>query len=151
MKVGRGCLRTREPFRHHDDPRARPAHLSDPIPRSTLMQLSQRGRNIIGGLVAGGVIGGGLATVTPAAAAVDWKHVWKEEIKPRADKRYYTKKKANQTFTTSAALSSRLGGYYTKAQSDAKYAPSQPLYRGSIMLQGTATSASPTAGAATGI
>lgn len=116
------------------------------------MQLSQRGKNVIAGLVAGVVIGGGLATVTPAgAAAINWKTVWKKEIKPRADKRYYTKTNANQTFTTQAGLSSTLGGYYTKAQSDAKYAPAQPLYRGSIMLQGTATAAGVSPGAATGI
>ena len=69
-----------------------------------------------------------------AAAAIDWKQVWKTEIKPRADKRYYTKKKSNQRYYTKSQVTSlltpyvdttelvgALAGYYTKAQSDANY------------------------------
>jgi hypothetical protein len=65
---------------------------------------------------------------------VNWKNIWKTEIKPRADKRYYTKKKANSTFVkssalttilspyvTGTALNTALGNYYTKAQSDSNY------------------------------
>jgi hypothetical protein len=105
------------------------------------MALKQRSKTLAAGLLAGVLIGGGMAMVTPAgatvktaAAAIDWKAIWKGEIKPRADKRYYTKKASNaryytqvQTNTllagyeTKAAHDASLLGYYTKAQSDASY------------------------------
>jgi hypothetical protein len=102
------------------------------------MALKYRGKTLAAGLLAGALLGGGLAAITPAgaavqgaAAAIDWKQVWKQEIKPRADKRYYTKKKsnaryyakwdANALFETKAAHDASLAGYYTKAQSDANY------------------------------
>ncbi len=100
------------------------------------MTATRRGKAWAVGLFAGALIGGGIALVTPAgaavqgaAAAIDWKQVWKQEIKPRADKRYYTKKKANARyytkfdantlFETKAAHDASLANYYTKAQHDA--------------------------------
>ncbi len=105
------------------------------------MTVKNRGKAWAAGLFAGALIGGGIAMVTPAgaavqgaAAAIDWKQVWKSEIKPRADKRYYTKKKSNQRYYTKTQTVALLGpyvdtpelvgalaGYYTKAQSDANY------------------------------
>jgi hypothetical protein len=102
------------------------------------MALKHRGKTLAAGLLAGALLGGGLAAITPAGAAVqgaaasiDWKEIWQTKIKPRADKRYYTKKKANARyytkwdanalFETKAAHDASLGGYYTKAQSDANY------------------------------
>jgi hypothetical protein len=102
------------------------------------MQFKLGGRSALAGIAVGALIGAGLATVTPAgavvksaAAAIDWKQVWQTEIKPRADKRYYTKKKsnaryyakwdANALFETKAAHDASLANYYTKAQSDANY------------------------------
>ncbi len=105
------------------------------------MSVTKRGKAWGAGLLAGALIGGGIALVTPAgaavqgaAAAIDWKQVWKSEIKPRADKRYYTKKKSNQRYYTKTQVATLLGpyvdtpelvgalaGYYTKAQSDANY------------------------------
>lgn len=78
---------------------------------------------------AGLLLGGTLATVTPAGAslATNWKQIWKQEIKPRADKRYYTKAFVKARYETKAAheasLGLTLGSYYTKSQSDARYAP----------------------------
>jgi hypothetical protein len=73
-----------------------------------------------------GLVGGGAALVSPASASagVNWGHIFKKQIKPRADKRYYTKKKANARF----AVKSALLGYYTKAESDAKYAAAGGSY-----------------------
>jgi hypothetical protein len=106
------------------------------------MSVTKRGKAWAVGLFAGALIGGGIALVTPAgaavqgaAAAIDWKQVWKSEIKPRADKRYYSKKKSNQRYYTKTEVATLLGpyvdtpelvaalaGYYTKAQTDAALA-----------------------------
>jgi hypothetical protein len=105
------------------------------------MALKHRGKYLAAGILAGALLGAGLTAVTPAgaavqgaAAAIDWKQVWKNEIKPRADKRYYTKKQSNANYYTKAQVASllspyvdtpelmgALAGYYTKAQSDANY------------------------------
>jgi hypothetical protein len=105
------------------------------------MTVTKRGKAWAVGLFAGALIGGGIALVTPAGAAVqgaaakiDWQQAWKTEIKPRADKRYYTKKKSNKRYYTKSQVTSllspyvdttelvgALAGYYTKAQSDANY------------------------------
>ena len=51
-----------------------------------------RGRTLVVGLVVGVLMGAGFAMVTPAgatvksaAAAINWKNIWKTEIKPRAE------------------------------------------------------------------
>ena len=47
------------------------------------------------------LLGAGAVIVTPAANAlsgIHWGQVWKHQIKPRADKRYYTKAKARKQF-----------------------------------------------------
>jgi len=85
------------------------------------------------------LLGGTIAMVSPAGAALstDWKQIWKHEIKPRADKRYYTKAKVDTklgayetkvdhatslgAYETKAEHDASLGNYYTKAQSDANY------------------------------
>jgi hypothetical protein len=83
----------------------------------------------------------GVMTVTPAGAAVgtNWSKIWKKYIRPKADKRYYTKATtdakvaAAQAAATSAgaaagaaasnaATDAKLGQYYKKTESDAKYA-----------------------------
>jgi hypothetical protein len=53
-----------------------------------------------------------------AKASINWGHIWKTQLQPRADKRYYTKKKARAKFATK----SMLGNYYSKTVSDARYA-----------------------------
>jgi len=132
------------------------------------MALKNRGRTLAAGLLAGVLVGGGFAMVTPAGAAVkeaasaiNWKNVWQNEIKPRADKRYFTKKKANARFYTKIETTSIFeskvahdasllnyytkaqsdANYYTKAQSDAKYSPALPLIRGTYDAIGTAGAA----------
>ncbi len=106
--------------------------------------------------------------VTPAGAevsnavATNWKKIWKKELKPLADKRYYKKSQTDAKYATKAesaasaaaalagantATDTKLGGYYTKAQSDARY-------RGTALLHGVtiqdlnATGAGQSAGAA---
>lgn len=86
-----------------------------------------RGKMLAAGLLAGALMGGGLAVTTPAGAAVkeaasaaiNWKTIWKTEIKPRADKRYYTKKASNARYYTQAQVNAALLGYETKAAHDA--------------------------------
>jgi len=105
--------------------------------------------------------------VTPAGAevsnavATNWKKIWKKNLKPLADRRYYKKSTSDAKYATKAesaaaaaaaqaaatsaansATDTKLGNYYTKAQADAKYAPAQPLYRGTVMLNDTLTAAS---------
>ena len=127
-------------------------------------------RQLLVAVLLGVLIGGGLMAITPAgaevsqAAATSWKKIWKKNLKPLADRRYYTKAQSDTTFATkaeSAAAASaasaaaaaaqaganastdgKLGSYYTKAQADAKYAPTQPLYRGSFMLFGNSLAGS---------
>lgn len=102
-------------------------------------------------VLTGVLIGGGLMAVTPAgaevaqvakAAATNWDKIWKKEIKPKADKRYYTKKKTRQKFAKKSALAdfytkgqsdsryAAAGSSYTKAESNAKYAPKPAVIRG---------------------
>lgn len=84
--------------------------------------------------------------VTPAGAevssamATNWKKIWKKNLKPLADKRYYTKAQSDAKYSTkaesaagdaaaNAATDSKLLGYYKKTESyskseiDAKLAP----------------------------
>ena len=68
------------------------------------------------------LVGAGAVLVTPVANAVsgiNWGHIWKTQIKPRADKRYYT-----------------------KAQAKKKFAPYPKLIRGTYSLNGVATATS---------
>jgi hypothetical protein len=47
------------------------------------------------------LIGAGAVLVTPAANAlssINWGSIWKHQLQPRADKRYYTKAQAKKTF-----------------------------------------------------
>jgi len=107
--------------------------------------------------------------VTPAGAevsnavATNWKKIWKKELKPLADQRYYTKKTSDKRYQPTGSYETAGSGYtkaetyskaeadakyqpkgsyalngsaYTKAESDAKYAPAQPLYRGSYQIMG---------------
>ena len=54
--------------------------------------------------------------VTPAGAevsnavATNWKKIWKKNLKPLADKRYYTKAQSDAKYPAKAESSRRLGG-----------------------------------------
>jgi hypothetical protein len=70
------------------------------------------------------LVGGGAALMSSPASAqatINWKHIWKTQIKPRADKRYYTKIVADGRYA-------RAGSSYTKAESDGKYAAAGSSY-----------------------
>ena len=116
-------------------------------------------RRLIVAVVVGVMVGGGLMAVTPAGAevsqslATSWKKIWKKELRPLADKRYYTKKKSDSTFATKAesaaaaaaaqsaansATDSKLGSYYKKTESDARYAPTPTVIRGSWSMMDNA-------------
>lgn len=114
-------------------------------------------RQLLVAVLLGVLVGGGLMAVTPAgaevsqAAATSWKKIWKKNLKPLADKRYYTKSKARSTFATksdaaasgaaaqagaNAATDSKLGNYYTKADADARFRTNTQLTRGTFLLGG---------------
>jgi hypothetical protein len=96
------------------------------VNRKITMKLTRSSIASVAVLCTLGLVGGGAALVSPASASagVNWGHIFKKQIKPRADKRYYTKKKANARFSVKSALL----GYYTKAESDAKYAATGSSY-----------------------
>jgi hypothetical protein len=82
--------------------------------------------------------------VTPAGAevsnamATNWKKIWKKELKPRADQRYYTKKTSDKRYQPMGSYETAGSGYtkaetYSKAEADAKYQP-----KGSYALNGSA-------------
>jgi len=102
-------------------------------------------RQLLVAVLLGVLVGGGLMAVTPAGAevsnavATNWKNIWKKNLKPLADKRYYTKAQSDAAFSTkaqtaagdaaaNAATDTKLGGYYKKAESDAKYAAAGSSY-----------------------
>lgn len=106
-------------------------------------------RQLLVAVLLGVLVGGGLMAVTPAgaevsqAAATSWKKIWKKELKPLAAKAFYTKKQSDSTFATkaesaagdaaaqagaNAATDSKLGSYYKKSESDAKYAGAGSSY-----------------------
>ena len=108
-------------------------------------------RQLVVAVVLGVMVGGGLMAITPAGAEVSqslatgWKKIWKKELKPLASKTFYTKKKSDSTFATKAesaaaaagaqsaansATDSKLGNYYSKGQSDGRYAPYPVVVRG---------------------
>src|SRR5215207_3242295 len=104
-------------------------------------------RQLLVAVILGVLVGGGLMAVTPAgaevaqAAATSWKKIWKKELKPLADKRYYTKKQSDATYATktesaaaqaaaNAATDGKLGGYYKKSETDAKYVAKPVVQRG---------------------
>lgn len=90
--------------------------------------------------------------VTPAGAevssamATNWKKIWKKNLKPQADKRYYTKKQSDKKYTTKADAATTYqpkgayeaaGSGYTKAESDARYPSRTQVIRGTFLLGGT--------------
>lgn len=103
---------------------------------------------------------------TPAGAEVaqsastNWKKIWTKKIQPHADQRYYKKADSDARYSTKTETSSALAGVYskpdadarfqpkgsyapagssfTKAESDARYAPARPLFQGTWMVGGTA-------------
>jgi hypothetical protein len=126
------------------------------------MSSRRSARQLLVAVILGVLVGGGLMAVTPAGAevssavATNWKKIWKKNLKPLADKRYYTKKKSTEVFESK-------GSGYTKGESDAKYAgagssftkaESDARYRPTALIQGVsiqdlnATAASQSAGAA---
>ncbi|WP_374456051.1 hypothetical protein [Nocardioides sp.] len=117
-------------------------------------------RQLVVAVVLGVMVGGGLMAITPAGAevsqslATSWKKIWKNELKPLASKTFYTKKKSDSTFATKAesaaaaagaqaaansATDSKLGNYYSKGQSDGRYAPAPAVVRGVWALSAAGT------------
>jgi hypothetical protein len=114
-------------------------------------------RQVLVAVLLGVLVGGGLMAVTPAGAevssavATNWKKIWKKNLKPLADRRYYTKKQSDAKYATpaqsdakyatkadaaaataaaNAATDTKLGNYYTKSQGDARYLPKRSLLTG---------------------
>ncbi|MBD3923073.1 hypothetical protein IEZ26_00445 [Nocardioides cavernae] len=120
------------------------------------MSSRRTGRQLLIATLVGVLVGGGLMVLTPAGAevssavATNWKKIWKQELQPQADKRYYTKKKSDKRYYTKSKSNERYyakwdsdakyalkGSSYTKAESDGKYLPKQALIRGQYAAIGT--------------
>lgn len=83
---------------------------------------------VVAALCATALVVGGAAAVLPAASAkagINWGQIWKTQLQPRADKRYYKKKQV-----------------YTKAQATARFAPFPKVIRGTFDVSGAATGSS---------
>ena len=84
-------------------------------------------RQLVVAVLVGVLVGGGLLAVTPAGAevsqvaATNWKKIWKKNLKPLADKRYYTKAQSDTKYQPKGSYETA-GSGYAKAESDAKYA-----------------------------
>ncbi|WP_344304667.1 hypothetical protein [Nocardioides bigeumensis] len=99
---------------------------------SRLMGTPHRWRTAGAGLVAGMLVGVTAAVVVPAIAAEDvihaatsWKKVWKKHLRKYADKRYYTKSQSDERYAaagSSYSVAQSDARYYTKAEIDARLA-----------------------------
>ncbi len=125
-------------------------------------------RRALVALLVGVLVGGGLMAVTPAGAqvssavATNWKKIWKKNLKPLADKRYYTKAQSDAKYQPKGSYETAGSGYtkaetyskaesdakysaagsgYTKAEADAKYAPTPTVIRGVFSMRTTAAAA----------
>ena len=117
-------------------------------------------RQLLVAVLLGVLVGGGLLAVTPAGAevsnavATNWKKIWKKNLKPLADKRYYTKSASDTKYQPKGSYETAGSGYskaesdakyagagssYSKAESDAKYAPYPKTIRGSYFVWDYAT------------
>lgn len=96
------------------------------------------------------MLGGVVATTTPAGALAkeNWSKIWKKQIMPKADRRYYTKRQSNGRFVTSGDADAKYysrtesdGRFLAKTDADAQYQPRQAVYRGNFMMgsQGAGT------------
>jgi len=99
------------------------------------MGLNRSRSTAIAALLSAALIGGGVAAVAPAVAedgaqyvATNWKKIWKKQLRPLADKRYYKKAQSDAKYSTKTETGTALGNYYTKAQSDAGYAQKGASY-----------------------
>lgn len=101
-------------------------------------------RRALVALLVGVLVGGGLMAVTPAGAqvssavATNWKKIWKKNLKPLADKRYYTKAQSDAKYQPKGSYEIA-GSGYTKAESDGRYRRSTELVRGNVMIVFSAT------------
>ena len=65
-------------------------------------------RQLLVAVLLGVLVGGGLMAVTPAGAevssavATNWKKIWKKNLKPLADRRYYKKSASDAKYSTKA-------------------------------------------------
>ena len=67
-------------------------------------------RQLVVAVLVGVLVGGGLLAVTPAGAevsqvaATNWKKIWKKNLKPLADRRYYTKAQSDTKYQPKGSL-----------------------------------------------
>ena len=90
-------------------------------------------RQLVVAVLVGVLVGGGLLAVTPAGAevsqvaATNWKKIWKKNLKPLADRRYYTKAQSDTKYQPKGSYETA-GSGYSKAESDAKYSAAGSSY-----------------------
>lgn len=83
--------------------------------------------------------GANLQQGVQATAQHNWNKIWKQKIRPKSDRRYYTKAKANDRYADQDDVWTKLeadakyatrADTWTKAEADAKYATKPRLVRG---------------------
>lgn len=90
-------------------------------------------RTAVATLTAVVLVMGGVTAVTPAGAqvaeyaATNWKKIWKKQLQPLADKRYYTRTQSDAKYQPKGSYETA-GSGYTRAESDAKYAGAGSSY-----------------------
>ena len=90
-------------------------------------------RQLVVAVLVGVLVGGGLLAVTPAGAevtqvaATNWKKIWKKNLQPLADKRYYTKTQSDTKYQPKGSYETA-GSGYSKAEADAKYSAAGSAY-----------------------
>ena len=116
------------------------------------MSSRRSARQLLVAVLLGVLVGGGLMAVTPAGAevsqsvATSWKKIWKKNLRPLADRRYYTKAQSDAKYQPQGAYETAGSGYtkaetysraetYGKAESDARFAPFPTLLTGAYGQQ----------------
>ena len=99
------------------------------------MGLNRSRSTLVAAVLSAALIGGGVTAIAPAVAddgasyaATNWKKIWKKKLQKYADQRYYTKAQTDAKYASKIEVGAALGNYYTKAQSDAGYAPKATTY-----------------------
>ncbi|WP_158647927.1 hypothetical protein [Nocardioides houyundeii] len=90
-----------------------------------------------------GLLFGGVTAVTPAgasftdaataAAQLNWNRVWNQQLKPKTDRRYYTKAKSNRRYYTKRQTDST---FYSRTESDSRFETRHQAYRGTYFISG---------------
>lgn len=107
-------------------------------------------RKALGLVAASAVMLAGTVAVTPAGAEVQeqaasgWGKIWKKKLQDKADRRYYTKTQSDTKYAVKGEAYTKGESdarYYSRTDADAKYVAKQRTYRGQYMFSGAGAGA----------